>query len=60
MSAIDSVKSKISKLPPKQQEELLALFAELEEAENVENSRIDFLTFVRKMWPAFIPGDTTQ
>lgn len=56
MSAIDSVKSKISKLPPKQQEELLALFAELEEAENVENSRIDFLTFVRKMWPAFIPG----
>ena len=56
MSAIDSVKSKISKLPPKQQEELLALFTELEEAENVENSRIDFLTFVRKMWPAFIPG----
>lgn len=56
MSAIDSVKSKISKLPPKQQEELLALFTELEEAENVENSRIDFLTFVKKMWPAFIPG----
>src|SRR6056300_179787 len=56
MTALDAVKSKLSKLPLDQQEELIALFAELEEAESLENSRTDFLTFVRKMWPAFIPG----
>ena len=56
MTALDAVKAKLSKLPLDQQEELIALFAELEEAESLENSRTDFLTFVRKMWPAFIPG----
>jgi len=56
MTALDAVKSKLSKLPLDQQEELIALFAELEAAEELENSRVDFLTFVRKMWPAFIPG----
>ena len=56
MTALDAVKAKLSKLPLDQQEELIALFAELEEAESLENSRTDFLTFVKKMWPAFIPG----
>ena len=60
MTALDAVKSKLSKLPLDQQEELIALFAELEAAEELENSRVDFLTFVRKMWPAFMPENITQ
>ena len=56
MNQIAGLKNKLQKLPPDQKHEILALLSELEEVKGKEESRTDFLTFVNRMWPAFIGG----
>ena len=56
MNDLALVKARINSLPLQDQKEMLDLIMELEEAKEKEASRSDFLTFVRKMWPAFIGG----
>jgi len=56
MKELAAVKSKIGQLPIEDQKEMLDLLLELENAKEKEASRTDFLTFVNKMWPAFIAG----
>tara|TARA_R100000426_G_scaffold76188_1_gene53681 strand:+ start:1581 stop:3089 length:1509 start_codon:yes stop_codon:yes gene_type:complete len=56
MNDLALVKARISSLPLQDQKEMLDLIMELEEAKEKEASRSDFLTFVKKMWPAFIGG----
>ena len=56
MNQIAGLKNKLQKLPPDQKQEILALLSELEEVRGKEESRTDFLTFVNRMWPAFISG----
>lgn len=46
----------ISKLPVKEQKELLDKLKALEQARTREAARGSFLRFVREMWPAFIEG----
>ena len=50
------VQQKISSLPSDKKQEIIALLNELEEAKDKEQSKDDFLTFVKRMWPAFISG----
>ena len=56
MNDLALIKAKINTLPVEDQKEMLDLIVELEQAKEREESRVDFLTFVRKMWPAFIGG----
>ena len=56
MSQLAAVKDKINLLPKEKQAEILGLLDELEQAQSREGARTDFLTFVNKMWPAFIAG----
>ncbi len=56
MKELAAVKSKINQLPLEDQKEMLDLLLELENAKEKEASREDFLSFVKKMWPAFIGG----
>ena len=49
-------KDLIQKLPIEEQRELLDLMENLSEAKTRELSRLDFLEFVRHVWPAFIAG----
>ena len=56
LSDVRSLIPKISQLPYDQQQELLSLANQLSEARTRENSRDDFITFVRHCWPAFIAG----
>ncbi len=56
MNNLALIKAKIDTLPIEDQKEMLDLIVELEEAKEREESRVDFLTFVKKMWPAFIGG----
>jgi len=46
----------IDQLPVKDQEEILILLEELEDAEKKEKARQTFMGFVNKVWPAFIEG----
>ena len=46
----------IDQLPAKDQEEILILLEELEDAEKKEKARHTFMGFVNKVWPAFIEG----
>ena len=50
------MQQKISSLPSDKKQEIIALLNELEEAKDKEQSKDDFLTFVKRMWPAFISG----
>jgi len=54
---LTSVQAKINQLPSEQQQELLDLLEELEEAKQREAAQMDFLRFVKTMWPAFIEGE---
>lgn len=56
MNDLAMIKARINTLPLQDQKEMLDLILELEEAKEKEASRSDFLSFVRKMWPAFIGG----
>jgi len=46
----------IDQLPAKDQEEILILLEELDDAEKKEKARKTFMGFVNKVWPAFIEG----
>lgn len=46
----------IKKLPLAKKIELLDLLKELEHARGVEQARVDFMTFVKTMWPSFVEG----
>ena len=50
------MQQKISSLPSDKKQEIISLLNELEEAKDKEQSKDDFLTFVKRMWPAFISG----
>jgi predicted phage terminase large subunit-like protein len=56
MGKFDSILPKISLLPPDEQQALLRDLEELESKRSVEEAQLNFLPFVRKMWPAFIAG----
>ena len=51
------VLEKLNALPSDQKNELLALIEELEDAKQREAAQMDFLHFVKAMWPAFIEGE---
>ena len=53
---LKDIKGKLSTLPTDQQKELLKLLESYEEAKKKEDSKTDFLTFVRMMWSSFIGG----
>jgi predicted phage terminase large subunit-like protein len=52
----DQIQSLIKTLPPDQKQELLKLVNDLSIARTRENSRVNFLDFVKHVWPAFIAG----
>ena len=56
MGKYDDIISKISSLPLAEQEALLKDLEELEDKKSVQESRDSFLSFVERMWPAFISG----
>jgi predicted phage terminase large subunit-like protein len=56
MNQLQSVQDKIKNLPLSEQEKFLDLLEQYEEAKNKEKSRLNFLDFVKMMWPAFIAG----
>lgn len=49
--------SKIKTLPPDEQREILKLVEQMSAARTRESARVDFLEFVRHVWPAFIAGN---
>ena len=57
---LKDIKGKLSTLPTDQQKELLKLLESYEEAKNKEDSKTDFLTFVKMMWSSFIGGPHHQ
>ena len=57
---LKDIKGKLSTLPTDQQKELLKLLESYEEAKNKEESKTDFLTFVKMMWSSFIGGPHHQ
>ena len=57
MNLTESQLEKIKKLPASEQEGILSLFQELDEARSREQSRVSFIGFVKSMWPAFIDGE---
>jgi predicted phage terminase large subunit-like protein len=56
MNQLQSVQDKIKNLPLSEQEKFLDLLEQYEEAKNKEKARLNFLDFVKMMWPAFIAG----
>ena len=56
MNELSAIKGKLKNIPPAQKQEILDLLSELEEVKGKEKSRTEFLTFVKRMWPAFIGG----
>lgn len=57
MMDISAISAHVSALPLDQQKEMLDLLEELGLAKEREKSHLDFLAFVRQVWPAFIEGD---
>ena len=51
-----SLLKNIKNLPPQEQEKVLKLLKELNEAESKEKARDGFMPFIKKVWPAFIEG----
>lgn len=56
MKELSAIKGRLKNIPHAQKQEILDLLGELEEVKSKENSRTEFLTFVKRMWPAFIGG----
>jgi predicted phage terminase large subunit-like protein len=56
MGTFDHILSKIASLPVAEQQELLRDLEELDRKKSNEEARLNFLPFVRRMWPAFIAG----
>ena len=46
----------IPNLPMEKQREILSLLEELENAESKEVARDSYLSFIKRVWPAFIEG----
>lgn len=53
---IDAITEKISKLPVNEQEAFFESLAEYETSLKREKSQVDFIKFVKEMWPGFIDG----
>lgn len=47
----------ISSLPLDQRKEILELISRVDAAKTKEGCKVDFLSFVKEMWPAFISGN---
>lgn len=56
MGSFDHILAKISTLSIADQESLLKDLEELERRKAIEEAQLNFLPFVRQMWPAFIAG----
>ncbi len=56
MGQFDHILAKISSLPLAEQEALLRDLEELEQKKAIEEAQLNFLPFVRQMWPSFIAG----
>jgi len=56
MIHLKDVKNKLSTLSPEKQAEILELLELYENAKDKEDCRESFLSFVRRVWPAFIAG----
>ena len=48
--------AKVQELPAAEQEEILKLLEEIDEAEKKEAAQEGFIPFAKYMWPAFIEG----
>ena len=51
------IKKKIGMLPLEQQKEVLALLEQYEQVKSKEESKKEFIPFVRAMWSEFIGGE---
>jgi len=47
---------KIKKLPPDVRKDFMKMFLQLQEKKQVDKVKLDFLSFVKHMWPDFIEG----
>ena len=56
MIHLKDVKNKLSTLSPEKQAEILELLELYENAKDKEDCRESFLSFVKRVWPAFIAG----
>ena len=54
---IAAITKRLDSLSPHNQKEILVLLNELSDAKERIDAQGEFLTFVRKMWPAFIEGN---
>ena len=57
MNLTQSQLDQIGQLPLSEQEEILSLIEEFQEARTREGCRVSFIQFVKSMWPAFIDGE---
>ena len=53
---LKTASKKLDQFPLEKQQEILALVEELEEIQEKEQARKEFLPFVKLMWPSFIHG----
>ena len=53
---LKTASKKLDQFPSEKQKEILALVEELEEIQEKEQARKEFLPFVKLMWPSFIHG----
>lgn len=56
MSLKDDILNKLKALPPHEAAELLRDLDELDEIRSKKEAQLNFLPFVRRMWPSFIAG----
>ena len=56
LTSIESILPKIKNLPLSEQREILKLVEEIGFAKTREKSKIDFITYVKEIWPGFIEG----
>ena len=52
-----SILNNLSSYSPDQKKELLKLLDEYDKAKRREGAKLDFLDFVKEVWPAFINGE---
>ena len=53
---ISTIAQNLDSFPESKKKEILVLLDELKEAKTRSASQMDFLTFVKEVWPAFIEG----
>lgn len=52
----DRVRASLARMPAHERVEVLRLLEQWEETKKVANARVDFLAYVKEMWPGFIAG----